>query len=1131
MPGDAIKVAVRVRPFNKREKKRNAHLAITMDAESGMVHAKGKVPGGDAYDKKYHFDNAFWSHDGFGTPKFVTQTNLFTTIGESLLKDAWEGYNVCLFAYGQSGAGKSFSMTGAKGMEDGDGIVPRICDGLLRKIAAEPKKEGFEIKLEVSMLEIYIDDLVDLLVAKDKQPKGGIKTYYREVKRGVKVTEIIPLTRVQVKSVEEMEHFLAIGQGNQTIGETGLNAVSSRAHTIFELRITKTVIDKKAGKKETCYNTVRLVDLAGSERLEKTRESKAFNKQREIEGKAINNSLTHLGKVVRRIAELSSKKNLSKAKFKKGMAAISWRSSKLTTLLRDSLGGNCKTVMIAAISPAMTELAETCSTLRYANDIKQISCKAVKAVSKTEQLQKELKSAKDEIAKLRAALAKGGGSIDDGDDEKMEEMKAQLEEMKAKMARESNKVSPEAILQAQIKARKEADAKRKNMPHLEFLHPDPNFSRSTCSFIDKDTVNAGKDDDCGVKLTGLGVLAQHAVFTKSGSEVAVKALSGKELTIVNGNKLKGGQSVTLKPFDRVVMGKKNLFLFRNPEAEKSSLSAEQIEKLIDEHDFDSVKDEMFKDELEAQMKAKREAEARAKAEFERKIREREEKMKAEREKADAERLKMEEEMKKMQAMAGAEKAAAAERMKQLEAAQKRMKAEMKRKEEEHKQAVIDEKRKEENQARQREIVRLSISRLVPLVAEANDIANEFKIAVQYALQAINFPDMHGDIISKVFVQVINRLTGKTRKYVISEETFNEEMFEIRDLFSKFTEKPDEFEMPANNPWIEGMYKPHYLGEARPWIMQIEYGFDVPDEEDPPFVKIIGWKNDNDVIGKLFFKMHPIVPDEIMDKMAMIEPDDDSPEDLSLANVDIDKLDVEMSIDKIEHMPPESCSNVFVTFAIPPNINVAVLNKDVAEDDLDGVFESKICNPDISKPVSKVSIGFNETLRFQNVDKEFFRWLKSQPFGIKVYGACPKVSGEIKVGRILGRKKKEVKQPQENKVSARAPANVGGAGGGDYEAKIKEAMERAAEHERNIKAKEMEVAKLQQEVEKLRSSPGGESGGEISEYKKELAEVKEKNKKLEDELAAKDKELAKKMEELEKARAAANEKSKAGCSLI
>eukprot|EP00954_Amorphochlora_amoebiformis_P017866 1322103-Amorphochlora_amoeboformis.AAC.3 len=94
-----------------------------------------------------------------------------------------------------------------------------------------------------------------------------------------------------------MEKYLAIGQSNQTIGETGLNAKSSRAHTIFELRITKTNIDKKAGKKDTTYNTVRLVDLAGSERLVKTRESKKFTKQREIEGKAINNSLTHLGKV------------------------------------------------------------------------------------------------------------------------------------------------------------------------------------------------------------------------------------------------------------------------------------------------------------------------------------------------------------------------------------------------------------------------------------------------------------------------------------------------------------------------------------------------------------------------------------------------------------------------------------------------------------------------------------------------------------------------------------------------------------------------------------------------------------------------------------------------------------------
>eukprot|EP00954_Amorphochlora_amoebiformis_P017865 1322103-Amorphochlora_amoeboformis.AAC.2 len=178
--GDAIRVAVRVRPFNAREKKRNAGLGITMDPATGLVHAKGTVPGGDSFNKKYYFDHALWSHDGFGTDEYVSQENLFDILGKDLLLSAWEGYNVCLFAYGQSGSGKSFSMTGDRSKDDLKGIVPRICDGLLKR---------------VSMLEIYIDDLIDLLVSRKHQPKGGIKTYYRQVKKGVRVTEVIPLTR------------------------------------------------------------------------------------------------------------------------------------------------------------------------------------------------------------------------------------------------------------------------------------------------------------------------------------------------------------------------------------------------------------------------------------------------------------------------------------------------------------------------------------------------------------------------------------------------------------------------------------------------------------------------------------------------------------------------------------------------------------------------------------------------------------------------------------------------------------------------------------------------------------------------------------------------------------------------
>lgn len=1113
-------VAVRVRPFNKRETARGAKLAIQMNPATGEVRADGKVPGGDEYHKKYNFDNALWSHDGHGTDKYVSQPKLFKLIGQKLLDDAWNGFNVCLFAYGQSGAGKSFSMTGAK-FPDGEGLIPRITQGLLDKIANEPKSEDKEIKLEVSMLEIYIDDLVDLLIDKKKQPEGGIKTYYRPIKPGskIRITEIIPLTRVPISTVEEMEHYLTIGQGNQTIGETGLNAVSSRAHTIFEIRITKSNIDRKANKKETCFNTVRLVDLAGSERLEKTRESKAFNKQREIEGKAINNSLTHLGSVVRKIAELSGKK-LKPRKFQKLMDQISWRTSKLTQLLRDSLGGNCKTVMIAAISPAMTELAETCSTLRYANDIKKISCKAVKAVSKTEKLKKELSAAKKEIEKLKEQLAKAakglpiGGNEDDSGE--MAELKAQLAELKKSSG--GGGAGNLSALQAQVAAKKRTAEMRKTVPHLEFLHPDPNFSRQSCSFLDKPENRAGKKEaDVEIKLTGFGCSEEHGIFTNNGGKISVKALDSKNLTIVNGDKLKAGDVRELKPFDRVVMGKRNLFLYRNPGEEKASLSPEDIQKKIDEFDFDTVKEEMFRDELEAQMKAKKEQEAKAKAEYERKVREREAKMKAERDKIEAESRRQKEELeKKMKAMAAMQESEAKAMKERLEKQQKeflrkqkKMKEEMKKREEDHKLWEIEEKKRQENDAKQAQLVRLSLTRLIPTITEANDILAEFKVAMSFSMLPLSFPDSYGNMVSKVFVQVINRILGKTRKYLWTEETFNEEMFEIRDLYAKYQKDKDKWTMPNPNPFVEGMYKPMYVGQARVWIMGLEYGFPVPDETESKFFKIEGWNSGDTaggeapVIGKLYIRLEPHISEEIEEEM-LGEPgedeEDDEDEMPTLANCkSLESLDVTIAIDKIDGIPEYGCSNVFCTFAVPSHISVMEITdkKGEEEEDLDGVFETEIANPNLRKATKQVKIGFNKKFRFRNIGKQFFEWLQKSPLVVKIYGGLPDPNAPI-----VTQKPKAVKpatviessdDEDEDGGDAKQKVVVAGDLTEDQKRQLQEAVAKAKEQERVVKQKEKEIEQLQAKVKELESATPDGLGAKVRD--------------LETQLQAKEKELA------------------------
>ena len=354
-----VKVAVRVRPFNDREKKKKAKLCIEMDDYSTIIiDEEGK-------EKTFTFDHSFWSHDDFETDengifvptsqKYADQRKVYECLGVEILQNAWDGYNCCLFAYGQTGSGKSYSMVG---YNENKGIVPISCEEIFKRIG-ENTDENKSYEVEISMFEIYNEKLHDLLIPVDKRPPSGLKI--RENKTlGVFVEG---LTKYPVMSYEQIEKKTNEGYRHRTINATEMNKNSSRAHTIvtIEFKQVSKVNKKGKEKKSVKSSIINLVDLAGSERASNNEDALIFK-----EGCNINKSLTSLGMVINALAEKPKNRGL-----------VPYRDSVLTRILQNALGGNSRTVMICALSPASVNYEETLGTLRYAERAKRIENKAV----------------------------------------------------------------------------------------------------------------------------------------------------------------------------------------------------------------------------------------------------------------------------------------------------------------------------------------------------------------------------------------------------------------------------------------------------------------------------------------------------------------------------------------------------------------------------------------------------------------------------------------------------------------------------------------------------------------------------------------------------------------------------------
>nr|XP_015831893.2 kinesin-like protein KIF1A isoform X7 [Nothobranchius furzeri] len=611
MAGASVKVAVRVRPFNSRETEKESKCIIQMSGNTTTIINPKQAKD----NKSFNFDFSYWSHTSPEDVNYASQMRVYKDIGEEMLLHAFEGYNVCIFAYGQTGAGKSYTMMGKQDVKDQQGIIPLLCEDLFTKIN-DNTNNSMSYSVEVSYMEIYCERVRDLLNPKNK---GNLRVREHPL-MGPYVED---LSKLAVTSYNDIQDLMDSGNKARTVAATNMNETSSRSHAVFNIIFTQKRYDAETDNTSEKVSKISLVDLAGSERADST----GAKGTRLKEGANINKSLTTLGKVISALAEVDSGQNKNKKK-KKVESFIPYRDSVLTWLLRENLGGNSRTAMVAALSPADINYDETLSTLRYADRAKQIRCNAVINEDPNNRLVRELK---EEVSRLKdllyaqglgdiietyrasgvdieglkltnamtgmspspslSALSSRAGSIaslhdrimfSPGSEEAIERLKetekiiAELNETwEEKLRRtEAIRMEREALLAEMGVAIREDGGtvgvfSPKKTPHLVNLNEDPLMSECLLYYIKEGITRVGRLDASSrqdIVLSGLFIQDEHCTFTRSagpvGEKVVLEPCEGAE-TYVNGKRVT--EPTVLKSGNRIILGKSHVFRFNHPE--------------------------------------------------------------------------------------------------------------------------------------------------------------------------------------------------------------------------------------------------------------------------------------------------------------------------------------------------------------------------------------------------------------------------------------------------------------------------------------------------------------------------------------------------------------------------------------
>eukprot|EP00127_Corallochytrium_limacisporum_P005309 Clim_evm40s202 gene=Clim_evmTU40s202 len=664
---EVIKVALRIRPNNdseRRSKRANVVEAVGCDGDSAVARCAHYTVHGQATDshrqdvKKFNYDHVFGPE--------TTQELVYETVAKPVIDHCVAGYNNCIFAYGQTGAGKTHTMLGTA---EQPGIIPRLTKGLFDRIAADEAKGSVEdlatgdisqtkYHVEVSYLEIYNEKVRDLLA----QDAGGTSASPTPTKnrsenksgQSIGIADAKPhsakplrirehyrigpyvegLTSLAVTTLEEIEQTIANGNRARMVAATNMNARSSRSHAIFMLNVERRTTTRKEraepangslsksplkaiskvdddageipsesasvrreGKDLTMIRSSRvsLVDLAGSERVSKT----GAEGVRLKESGNINKSLSTLGLVINRLAEGPSKTD--------GTRHIPYRNSTLTWLLKDSLGGNSKTIMVAAITPNALHAEETLSTLRYAESVKKIINHAVINEDPQQRIIRELKN---ELAELKARLAAGDGhnstaTKSKGGDEaaklraKLEESESLIEKLR-KPWEEKVKESQEHLnkynrqlnrIGITLAADQRGIGLDQNKPYLINLNEDPALNELLVYHLDysnvvgkmvpgedlpqvSDNPNQNKPisesdvDQVTIQFNGLGIRDRHCLIdvAEDNCSITITPYPSCDADIfINGKRVVDGMTEQIYHRDRILFGNNHLYRMHAPQ--------------------------------------------------------------------------------------------------------------------------------------------------------------------------------------------------------------------------------------------------------------------------------------------------------------------------------------------------------------------------------------------------------------------------------------------------------------------------------------------------------------------------------------------------------------------------------------
>ncbi|TCD67000.1 kinesin-like protein Klp5 [Steccherinum ochraceum] len=390
----------RVLTFDPQEK--NASRAF---AERGFM-----PPGTKRYkDRRFIFDRVF-GHE-------ARQQDVYQNTAKPLLKNLLDGFNATIFAYGATGCGKTHTISGT---DDDPGIIYLTMADLFAEI--DDRREDHNVDVVVTFLEIYNEEIRDLLSEPGSSaPRGGLQI------REDKTVKVVGLVEARPKSAAEVKEIVLLGNSRRTQSPTHANETSSRSHAVLQVHVTQSPRTAAITEQRT-VGTLSIIDLAGSERAAAT----SNMGQRMVEGANINKSLLALGNCINALCESGG-----------AVRHVPYRNSKLTRLLKFSLGGNCKTVMIVCIAPTSLHFDDTQNTLVYAERATKIKTKVVtRNVVNVDrhvgQYVEAITRLNHEVAELKAKLAGKRDTEAEKEARKKKEAAQDVERAKADMQTKTN---------------------------------------------------------------------------------------------------------------------------------------------------------------------------------------------------------------------------------------------------------------------------------------------------------------------------------------------------------------------------------------------------------------------------------------------------------------------------------------------------------------------------------------------------------------------------------------------------------------------------------------------------------------------------------------------------------------------